>query len=435
MHYRHIATLFIALLGVIYARNVFLYTTHFAYDGGAHIAYVESLQKGEFPAPDQNYLAWHEPLYYALAAFFTFPFGNDIGVKVLEFGNALFALLFVMGSGTLAFLVTKNERISLYTMIGIGSMYVVSALGRYVTNEMLFHTLAIWFFALFWYWDMHDAQTWTKKKWLIIALYLSVMLWVKLSAAIIILALVLWLLLKSIHEKKLVSAKIAVFLVAVSAFVYSPWLMHKQDVYGQGLTINNFETESSERMPLSFYLNIDTNIFRFPFYTSGNRSFWSMLYASALGDYDNIFQNYNANQHLSIQTSNGRWISLEAKEATWYAYVFSLPLWLFVSFGLLIHLFYFVKDKGKGKLALLTISTFGFLAALMYNTYVYPHLERGTLKALFIITFFPLALILGLHELSRFPISPKKKRLIVSIAWAYLFLMFFVSLGAIILPA
>ncbi len=429
------AKFFIAVLAIIYVWNVFQYTTHWAYDGGAHLDYITSISEHRLPTPDDNYLAWHEPLYYVFAVVLAAPFGADVSIQALELVNALCALLFVMGAGTLSYLVSKRKDIALFVLVCTGSLFVVSALGRYVTNEMVFHTMTIWFFVLFWHWKMYERKSWTKKRWILLSVYLSVLMWVKLSAVIVIAALLLWLMLTAAIQKKVQPVMIGLCILIACTAAYMPWFLHKKSAYGEALTINSYEQSSDERMPLSFYTNLDLNIFRFPFYTSGNRSFWSMLYASTFGDYDNIFQNYEANQHLSIQTSNGRWISHDAKEDTLFVYVLALPLALAVVLGLLIHMFFFVQKRGKTDTAFLTIATFGFLGALMYNTYMYPHLERGTLKALFILSFFPLAFLLSFQEFAHIPVSQKKRRLLLKVVWVYVCVFSTISLGVLALPA
>jgi hypothetical protein len=75
---------------------------------------------------------------------------------------------------------------------------------------------------------------------------------------------------------------------------------------------------------------------------------------------------------------------------------FSLPLLCFLLVGLLLEIINFFKSKCQLKTSLLFIVFFGFVGGLIFNTYSYPFLERGTMKAIFILASIPIFLLLSI---------------------------------------
>ena len=241
------------------------------------------------------------------------------------------------------------------------------------------------------WWRMDEPPQWSRAKWLVLGFGLAGLMWIKLTTIVLLLAVIVWLLMQTGVRLK-IRLQWAVLLLVLVSGLYAPWLYHKNSVYGQALTINNYE-QSSKYMPWQFFVAWDNTILSTPFWISGRGSFASMLTASALVDYDNIFEAYDRSQATDLVTGNGRRLNTAVALASvqlmrWSA---GLVLWLVVGFALLA--WQWVRGRLAPRVQLLVIVAVGFLAALMYNVWKYPFLDRGTLKAIFIAAAFPLAAI------------------------------------------
>ncbi|MBI2989985.1 MAG: hypothetical protein HYY51_02215 [Candidatus Magasanikbacteria bacterium] len=415
--------LFLAGLSGIYIWNVVQYNVWWSYDGGAHIDYITRLSKGlGLPDKESNYLAWHEPLYYALSAVVAktamyFGPGDKTIWKILQFVNTFWAFLFVFCSAVLAKIIAKSKIIAFFVLVFTGSLFSVSTLARYHTNETMFHALMMFWLVLFYRWGMQNAQNWNTKKWTVLSLGLVILVWIKLTAFVLVFALLLWFLYLSFLEKKFRPILLALLIVLSIGIGYTPWLIHKQRMYRSAFTINSYETDKTSKhvsaMPLGFYLSFDKSILENPFWVSGRGSFWSMFFASAFVDYDNIFQNLDAHDALPVNekyiTGSARYISVDYTAKTLLFFWFSLPMLVILSLGFVLFVYkkiIYEKFKDYGSVFLATLAG-GLLLSLMYNVYRYPFLERGTLKAIFIISFFPLLSIVSMMGwdfiLERFP--------------------------------
>ena len=84
------------ILGVsIRIHDIRTYNPWWADDGGAHVAYVNTLFNDHvLPDPSINYLAWHEPGYYALSAVWK-GVGTLFGIESLAFVTALQLIFFI----------------------------------------------------------------------------------------------------------------------------------------------------------------------------------------------------------------------------------------------------------------------------------------------------------------------------------------------------
>lgn len=438
-----------ALLGV-YIWNAWQYNTWWSYDGGAHVQYIYGLAKNErLPDPQENYLAWHEPLYYilnavAVKALLRFDI-SDVSInKILQLESAVWAWLFVIAAGILAWRLNRCRWSGFFVMVFTGSLFITSALGRYITNEIMFQSLFLWWLVLFFYWEMFDTRNWKIWRWLILILSLLVLVWIKLSGFILLFALGLWLFWLGLIKRSrwpFLVAGLAIILIGIG---YSPWLTHKYRLYGNAFTINNFETANnvnvSKKMPISFYTRIDTDIFRIPFWPSGQRSFWSMFYASSLSDYDNIFQNYEQKKVTTdrmLKTENERMISLTyaARSVAFYWWSLPLALALIIGGGIFFYSVIF-KNKKPGEVLLFIICG-GFVMALIYNTYRYPFLDRGIMKTIFIVSFFPLMAIIASRGWNCYmeKIKNNHKQWVGLVSGFYFVLWVILSWSLLILPS
>ncbi|MBT3538892.1 hypothetical protein HN481_02085 [Candidatus Parcubacteria bacterium] len=436
--------IFLALLSFVYVRNVFHYNTYWAYDGGAHVEYIFTIvDEGHLPTEQENYLAWHEPLFYILSGAKVkvleyVGFSRESVLYMLQFGSAIIGLLFVVGSGVLSYVLTKKKGLSFFVIIFTGLLYIVSAASRYITNEMFFHALVVWWLALFFYWKMHDRVSWNWKKWTALILGLGILVWVKLTAWVVVLALVLWLAMYSILQKYWKGLVLAGLIFVCVGAVYSPWLVYKYNTYGTAFTINSYEVEKSDHMPLRFFATWDNDILDYPFWDNGKNSFWSMFVASTFVDYDNVFENYESKEYFKgkvLQSPNGRYLSIESIFKQTVLFWFSLPLVLLFIFGGVVWIIQTFKSKFKQKDLLLGVLACGLFASLVYNVWQYPFLDRGTLKAIFILTFFPLAALLSIGSLQKMIETWKYKTALYVLFWLYVSVWSFLSLITISLPA
>ncbi|PLX28410.1 hypothetical protein C0581_02325 [Candidatus Parcubacteria bacterium] len=436
--------IFLALLSFVYIRNIFHYNTYWAYDGGAHVEYIFTIvDEGRLPAPEENYLAWHEPLFYMTEAIkahalMSLGFTREAVIYMLQFGSAIIGILFVVGSGALSYIVMKKKGLSFFVMIFTGFLYIVTATSRYITNELFFHMLTVWLLVLFFHWKMYERDLWNWKRWLSIILYLGVLVWIKLTAWVVVFALVLWLVLYSVLQKHWKGLLLAGLVFILVGAMYSPWLMYKHQVYGGAFTINSYETQKDMHMPLTFFVTWDNDILDYPFWDRGKDSFWSMFFASAFVDYDNVFENYESGEYERgkvLQSPNGRYLSIRSVANQSFLFWVSLPFTLLFLLGGVVWLVRTCKSRLSHKDMFLGILAFGFFASLVYNVWQYPFLERGTLKAIFILTFFPLIALLSIDSLQKITESWKYKTALYVLFWLYVIVWGVFSLNAIVLPA
>jgi uncharacterized ion transporter superfamily protein YfcC len=129
-----------------------------------------------------------------------------------------------------------------------------------------------------------------------------------------------------------------------------------------------------------------------------------MVFASAFGDYDNVFERYERKPADAVQTVNGRFMSRFTWRATRIVFVLWLPLLGFIVWGALLKVY---KKATTAPEFFMSVVIVAFSAALMYNVVAYPFLERGTLKAIFVAAIFPLLFVLGLSGIKEFLVSKK----------------------------
>ncbi|OGH92412.1 MAG: hypothetical protein A2479_00410 [Candidatus Magasanikbacteria bacterium RIFOXYC2_FULL_39_8] len=436
-------SIFLAILSIIYIRNIFYYETYWAYDGGAHVNYIFTIiDEGRLPTPEENYLAWHEPLFYVISAlqantFLTLGFSREAVIYMIQFSSAFIGLWFVAGAEGLSYIVTKKKDVSLFVMIFVGLLYVVSSTSRYITNELFFHALTLWWLILFFYWRMHTHSFWNWKRWLVLVLGLSILVWVKLTAWVVVLAIIVWLIIYSLTHRYWRGLLIAGFIFIVVGVLYSPWLIHKYKVYGTAFTINSYEIEKDTHMTRKFFVRWNSDVLDYPIWDSSKNSFWSMFLASTFVDYDNVFENYESSQYEQgkfFKTSNERAVSTKSVAKQTILLWFSLPYILFFVIGGFVWLVQMARSRFKNNDLLLGILAAGFFASLVYNVWQYPFLDRGTMKTIFILVFFPLVALLSVGSLQCIVEKWKYKTVMYALFWGYVVVWSVLSVNVIWLP-
>lgn len=389
----------VVLILVMYGWNAYRYNVWSSYDGGGHLDYALRLAQGRgVPEPHANYLAWHEPGYYWLIGVGTRLMGVLTWApaniyKLWQYVSVVIMASGAMAAGILAWQISRRRDFAWLTGVATASLFCWSALARYVTNEGLLQAGILWWLVWFLWWRMDEPPQWSRVKWTILGLGLAGLLWIKLTAAVLVLAVVLWLL---AQRGASLQSKIgwALWLLVLTGSLYTPWLYHKQKMYGQALTINNYEQVTAP-MPWRFFVRWDGSVLQTPFWTSGRGSFASMLSASALVDYDNIFEAYDRPRADDLITGNGRRLGQAQATVSVQLIRWSLGLELWLLVGILLTLWQWARGRLVASEQLLVTVALSLGLALVYNVWRYPFLERGTLKAIFIAAAFPLFAIVA----------------------------------------
>ena len=428
-------------MALLYFYNAWQYNPYWGYDGGAHIDYIFTIaESNRLPTMSENYLAWHEPVFYlfngALVKLFSVFLDKAEIIKLLQLASAVWGILFFVGSGLLSWLIAKNRWLTIFTLLFVGLLGEVSEASRFISNEIFFQTLVIWWLVWFWHWRMFETESWSWRRWIFLIAGLALLLWIKLTAVVLVLSILLWLLLVAARNrsgKPLVVGGLAIIICGLS---FLPWLVYKQRNFNAALTINNFEKINENRMSAEFYLRWDDGIFSYPFWRAGTKSFWSMLYADSFGDYYNVFQNFDAGLTTDKTTTiNGRQVDIGYMERLLFLYWWSVPLVVIVLFGWLIGLTRRLLKRNFDGVFVLYVFCVGLLLALAYNVYQYPFLERGTMKAIFILAFFPLVFLLGMTVWADLIKNWRYKKTAALLWSVYFLLWLLVSLSVDLLPS
>lgn len=408
------------LVLLAYLWNAYRYNPWDSYDGGAHLDYAFRVGSGQgLPTPTENYLAWHEPGYYWIlgtlsraADLFSWP--RPQLYKVWQGVSAIVLWSGALAAGILAWQVTRQRTVAWIIGFSTASLFCWSALARYVTNEGMFQVGVLWWLVWFLGWHMDKVSQWSWSRWTALAIGLGGLLLIKLTAVVVVAAVLVWMWLQ--HAPWRTKMQWTGVVVAIVAVLYAPWLYYKYTVYERTWTINNFETHTGQ-MPLRFFVSWDESVLTTPFWIAGRGSFASMVLASTFVDYDNIFSVYDRPASTDLVTGNGRRMAVERAMASVQLVRWSLGLVGIVIVGVLAALWFWVLGRLTTRIQLLLTVAASMTAALVYNVWRYPFLERGTLKAIFIAAAFPLAGIVAvagwLHVL------PHKPRVVQVSLWLY----------------
>ena len=194
------------LLVLLYFNNTWQYNTYWGYDSGAHIDYIFTIaESNRLPTMSENYLAWHEPTFYlfngALVKLFSVFLDKAEIIKLLQLASAVWGLLFIAGSGLLSWLVAKNRWLTIFTLLFVGLLGEVSEVSRFVSNEIFFQATVVWWLVWFWHWRMYEVENWSWRRWIFLIAGLAVLLWIKLTAVVLVLSVLLWLLLVAVRKR------------------------------------------------------------------------------------------------------------------------------------------------------------------------------------------------------------------------------------------
>ena len=194
-----------------------------------------------------------------------------------------------------------------------------------------------------------------------------------------------------------------------------PWQVYRASNVLGGFSINNTKFVVPAPLVLDsrvgFYGWFDRDIFKFPYWTSGGRSFWSMLYADSFYDYYGTMQNQDLINHLA-QTDISRLVWTTTKpnyvrhfdrRLTGILVWLSLPMFALLLLGLIRQFAEFFRSDNRflSRHAYALGLIWGLLAAAIYFSYRYPYPDRGTIKSIFIAPAYLFGYVYGFEYLAR----------------------------------
>ncbi|MEI7741640.1 MAG: hypothetical protein WCJ29_03990 [bacterium] len=398
---------FIAALAVFRFWNSWQFNPYWGYDGGGHIDYIFSLASGHLPNIATNYLAWHEPLYYLLLAPIAF-----LGRGLHTFG--LIQACLSLGVAALSWLVIRElvqtswARALTFTVWNLLPPVVLAS--TFVTNELLnyFWILLILLLAL----RFSGAPVVIPKprdpvvfKWIpafagmtgvggravyFIGIICGLALLTKITAIVAVFAVVIAQVFRGLSEQQGTVPWSArwrqpVIIALIAILMYAPWLAVRTKYVLPSLSINNTSYMAPAPLALDnriwFFAKFDSDIFKFPYWYSGGRGFWSMIYADTFWDYYGMMQNRNqlastpASLKISTDRNGGEVLRANLVVARTFPYL-AIPLALIMLIG--------AFELLKKPFEMPTLVSFGLFAALLYFSYRYPFYDRGIVKSIFI---------------------------------------------------
>ena len=390
------------LAGFIRWHNLNNYTTVWADDGGAHLKYVDVLlQEHRFPTLQETYVAWHEPIYYFMAAVWSYG-GKAIGIDSLKWLEALNILLYGFFLVIIWFFFyensKKNKWIALLALYLFSILFVGVKLSAYVNNELLNQLLLVLLLLLFSKWSLL-AET-KEKEVLWWALLLAVATLVKITALIVLLSVIIIWLIKWVVTKKSYFLKYILLVFLVVSIVNAPWVIYKQKNYRGYFSINIYDAKPHQNIlsseGWSYIKTLNARIFvDYPYWFSAPDSYLSILVSDTFGDYYNLFNDYVRMEELpadrKILVGNGRYTTPYLWRSMLRVNRLGALIAVFWSLGFLAWIMQQVRSKRiNGYDLFLLIALTGGWLALLYQNLRLPYLEAGVLKAHFIYFTYPI---------------------------------------------
>jgi len=410
---RHRWTLaWIAVLGLAWAirlHNAFAYNPYWGYDGGAHLSYIETIaHSGRLPAPSENYLAWHEPLFYIISAGI-FNWARILGVQdpwiAVQIFQAVLGTIFVGLAGYLAWEAYRKPGLAMATAATIAVLPPAIFVSSYTTNELLAHVLILGALIL----TLRTARTgrFNPRDGVWIGLLAGLAMLTKLTSLVLLASLAAFFIVTAILKRSAAPLRTLGAMLIIAIPLALPWQAYREQSLGGALRLNNFEqkaVDAASAHPRRFYVSFDRSILETPYWDSGSRGMLSILYAGTFGDYDNVFGNVDRDNILpgdkKILTTSGRYVTTDRFAAAWTTLRFSLVFLPILLVGLLATAFRLVRSRFAANADLLLALFVAITgAALIYYTVRYPFLERGTLKPIFVLSVLPIIFLCGWKSL------------------------------------
>lgn len=403
----------LSLAFFIRSHNLIAYNTYWADDGGAHIDYLKILiSQHRLPTLAETYVAWHEPLYY-LILFSWSVFGSLFGVKFgteslnwLESLNILFYGVFLVIVWLFSYFYSqKNKYLALVNFFLFSILFTGVKLSSYINNEVLAQTSILLLLFFFFHWNLLAEAK--EKKIIAWAIILALAALVKITALIVLIAVLITWFLKWLKTRKKYFGKYAVITLLVVLFINLPWVIYKNNNYKGYLSINIYDAKPHQSIINSegwnYIFAINTHTFKdYPFWFSKPYSYFSILSSDTFGDYYNLFNmgTENLPTGQKIMTGNGRYttidIWLDMLSVNRLALII-VGIWFF---GLAVYLFRVFKNKKIDDYDLfILLVMFGGWSASLYHNLRLPYLEVGVLKAHFIYFTYPILTLISYRSL------------------------------------
>lgn len=394
------------LAGWIRIHNWITYTTWWADDGGGHLAYVEVIQdESRLPTTQETYLAWHEPGYYWLLAQWNrfaaiFPVSQ---LQWMEFSQLLLSLGLVVIVGFISWKITKDRFLTTVQLLVYSVLFVGVKLSAYVTNEVLAQLGMI--YLTWWFLSLKLHTNVTLKNVGVWALLLGLLLYIKLTPIILLIAAIIFWIGRGIYTRKKEWFFAMIFLIGILFFVQAPWLHYKYQNFGSVFSINIYEQENKQNIIGSdgwgYLFSFSTKPYTTsPYWESKPWSFTNFLIADATGDFYNLFNHVDLLNALpaeeKIETSNGRFVTphlFAAQRRTNITGVLLFVTWMIGVVG------YAYTRYKKHEITIQDLWIYliiaGGVGALVYNTLRHPFYERGVLKMQFVYFVLPFVSLLA----------------------------------------
>ena len=398
--------------------NLFSYNSFWADDGGAHVAYVEKLINfHSLPNLQETYLAWHEPLYYVMTAFWGFGaklFGF-YSLNFLESFNILVYLFFLILVWIFTYLYSeKNKWLALLNLFIFSFIFVGVKLSAYINDEVLAHSFIFLLLILFWKFDLFQARE-TKKlfHW---SLILAFAILIKMSVLILLLAALCFWGIKFLQTKNKNFIKFIFLSSFIVCILILPWFIYKKQTYHTYSTLNIYNNKPAQNILTSdawlYFFSINKHAFiDYPYWFSQPQSYFVILFSDTFGDYYNLFNNVvnleNSTDQGKILVGNGRYTTTELFQTMLNINRWSLFIVAIIFFGFINFIYkIFQNKKIKDSDLFLCIFLFGGWSALLIYNLRLPYLEMGVLKAYYIFFTYPILALLAYKQL--WQLIPKK---------------------------
>lgn len=398
----------LAFLIIFRIHNAWSFNPFWGYDGGGHIDYIMSLaQSNHFPSIEENYIAWHEPLYYFIyagIAKIALLFTEDIKPILKTLGLVQVALSFCVSFLIYKILcqVTRHKPTILFSFILLNLLPAMTETSTFLTNELLNY------FFIFLIITLLIGHMRKNKPTLMNALVLGAVsglaLLTKITAIIPIafVALVMILVLFRQHGKT-AWVRMILFIIPIIILI-APWQIYRSQNVLSAPSINNQNFLAPMSLALDERINkytwFDADIFEFPYWYSGGRAFWSMFYADSFYDYYGMMENddliaASPTDDLVRTTVSDTYVTQRnfalTSKLVWLAMIPAvIMMWGIVSMLLL------ALKKNKRAIPALGLGiTCSFFAALVYFSYRYHYFDMGIVKSIFIFPFFLFPVVYG----------------------------------------